>query len=321
MKKIYFEDSGFYFDSSQFSKKNRFGGHAPVILEIVKNKLEMVVGVYEEKNRTYISRITLKVDIKNNKPKFSALKQNIDNAFIKRGAIGTYSEYGIIPSCCIKTGDKFALYTIGFDSKNKEIFNVSSGLAYLNNNYKLVKHLKEPVLEKSINDSCFSSSPFILKEKEGFKVLYTSSSKYGPIDNGKYHHYYTIKMKESKSEFLIPNNSIELIGPKNENEYAIARPSLIYIEKKYYLFYCKRKTQISDDYMIFCRKSAELKKFPEKEDYFIHIEGLNDKNFEDCQCYPYVFKYGKFLIMFFNGKFYGRSGFRIAYCELKNFGK
>ena len=320
MKKFLFKDSGFYFDSSLFSKKERFGGHCPVILDRDKNKLEIALGVYEERNRTYISRITMEINIHKNKPHFSLLKQTIDEEFIKRGGVGSYSEYGIIPSSCIKLNNKIALFTIGFDSRNKSIFHVSSGLVYLYSKLKLIKHLPGPVLDRTPQDSCFSSSPCVFKKNKSLKILYTSSSKFGQIDNDKYHHYYTIKMRESKSEFNIPNNSIELIGPKNSNEYAIARPALIYIEKKYYLFYCKRKTKISDDYMIFCRESDELKEFPKKEDYFIDIEGINDKNFIDCQCYPYIFKYGRFLIMFFNGKFYGRSGFRIAYCELKNFG-
>ncbi len=314
MKKINFKDSGFFFDASQFSNKKRFGGHAPVIIDIIKNKLEMVLGVYEERNRTYISRITLKIDIENNKPKFSVLNQNVDNEFIKRGDIGSYSEYGIIPSCSIKVKNRYALYTIGFDSRNKEIFHVASGLAYLDNKFNLIEHLPGPVLERSVNDACFSSSPFVFKDSKSFKILYVSSSHYGSIGNEKYHHYYSIKMRESQSENIIPINSIELIPPTNSLEYAIARPSLTFIDKKYFLFYCKRINEISNDYMIFCRKSKELKDFPQKEDYFVSINNLNDKNFSDCQCYPNIFRFEKFLMMFINGKKYGRTGFRIAYC-------
>lgn len=316
MKVINFKDSGFYFDSSQFSKKHRFGARSPVVLSIKNQNLDLAIGVYEKKNRTYISRISLQIDLSGGKPFFKILSQSVDKELIKRGKEGTYSEWGIIPSCCLKLKNKYALYTIGFDSMNKKIFNASSGLAYLNNSFDLINHLYGPILNRSTYDTCFAASPFVLKIKKNYKMFYTASSKYAEIKDNLKHHFYNIKMKVSKSESNFSGLPIDIINSKSKSEYAIARPALINFKKKYYLFYCKRETIFKKDYAIFCRKGYDLEKFKGKEDFYISIKNLQDPNFIECQCYPYLFQYKNYLFMLFNGKNYGKTGFRIAYCKL-----
>ena len=121
-----------------------------------------------------------------------------------------------------------------------------------------------------------------------------------------------------KSENLIKGIQFEglrVIG--NPNEYAIARPCLIDLKGELYLFYCKRETEFSKDYMIFTKKINNNKiSIPEKKDNLLIINSLNDKNFQECQCYPYIIKYNNYLILFYNGLNYGKTGFRIAYKKI-----
>ena len=117
-----FIDSGFYFCASNYSNNNLFGGRAPVPIRINCNEIDVAVGIYESKNRTHISLIKIAIEEFNDGLRFKVNNNYLLNPLIKRGSIGTYSEWGIVPSCSISLGDRIALYTIGFDSRNKSIF-------------------------------------------------------------------------------------------------------------------------------------------------------------------------------------------------------
>ena len=313
---MHFIDSGFHFCSSQYSDKGFFGGRSPVPIAITNNQIDIAVGVYETRNRTHISLIKLLINEYQNKLQFNVISESIDKPLITRGGIGTYNEYGVIPSCVLSLDDKYALYTIGFDSRNDSIFNASTGLAYLDKNLKLTKKFIGPVLDRGPNDPFWAASPFVYKENENtFHMLYTSAHDYKYIEKiGKEHHIYDIKLRVSENPEHFNSNSKTIIESKSINEYAIARPFLIKDDKENYLFYCKRETKYSNDYMIFYKKfKGRLEKSKEYKDIFLNINDIKNKDFQTCQCYPYLINYSNYLILFYNGSNYGKSGFRIAF--------
>ena len=313
-----FIDSGFHFCASNHNDSNLFGGRTPVPIKIIRNEIDLAVGIYETKNRTYISLIKIEIEMFNDILKFKLKNESLKNPLLNRGAVGTYNEYGVIPSCSISLKDKYALYTIGFDSRNNSIFHASTGLAYLDKNLKLIKELKGPVLERGPNDPFWAASPYVLKEGKKYKMFYTSSYDYKYIKSiDKSHHLYDIKLRVSNNPEYFRNNSETVVTSLNPNEYAIARPCLIDLKGELYLFYCKRETEFSKDYMIFTKKINNNKiSIPEKKDNLLIINSLNDKNFQECQCYPYIIKYNNYLILFYNGLNYGKTGFRIAYKKI-----
>ena len=146
-------------------------------------------------------------------------------------------------------------------------------------------------------------------------MFYTSAYDYKYIDSiGKKHHLYDIKLRVSNSPEFFCNKSETIISAKNSSEYAIARPCLIDINGKNYIFYCKRESEFSRDYMIFYKEiNLKIKDKANSNENFLNIKYIDNVDFKKCQCYPYLIKYSKYLILFYNGSNYGKSGFRIAY--------
>ncbi len=313
-----FIDSGFKFCASQFSSKGLFGGRTPVVLRATNNLIDLAIGVYETHKRTYIALIALKIEEKEGSLHFKVHSQSVDQPLVDRGEIGSYCEYGIIPSCSIKLNNSRALYTIGFDSRNNSIFNASSGLVLLDEHLKLIKHFGGPVLDRGPNDACWAASPFVHKEGGIFKMLYTSASQYKkPNGFSKPHHFYTIKVRESSSHEYFSTKSTDIVQQTSCKEYAIARPAVLKIKKNTYVFYCKRETSYSNDYLIFSRSSNNgLDQIIDSSDKLVKIKSIDDTNFEKCQCYPYLMLYNKYIILFYNGLHYGKTGFRIAYKKI-----
>ena len=113
------------------------------------------------------------------------------------------------------------------------------------------------------------------------------------------------------------DKSETIVSGRNSKEYAIARPCLIDLNGENHLFYCKRESEFSKDYMIFYKKlNPNKKEIAKSNDNFLNIKFIDNLDFKKCQCYPYLIKYSKYVILFYNGLNYGKSGFRIAYKEI-----
>ena len=312
-----FIDSGFHFCASKYSS-NLFGGRTPVPIRTNKNIIDIAIGVYEKRNRTHISLIKVEILENNNNLKFQLKEASINKALINKGKHGTYSEWGVVPSCSVDLGDKYGLYTIGFDSRNESIFHASTGLAYLDKNLKIINKSIGPVLDRGPLDPFWAASPFVYKKEEEFYMFYTSAYDYKFIDSiGKKHHLYNIKLRVSNTPEYFSTKSETIVSGRNCLEYAIARPCCIDLDGEDYLFYCKRESEFSKDYMIFYEKlNPNRKEIAKSNDNFLNIKYIDNLDFKKCQCYPYLIKYSKYVILFYNGSNYGKSGFRIAYKEI-----
>ena len=311
---MYFKDSGYLFDTKDIPNRNLFGGRTPVPLKVFNSKIVFAVGCYESRKSTAIGLGTLNITEDGDDLKFACDINSFQYPWIPRGALGTYSDHGIIPSCAIKLNKKsYALYTIGFDSKNATIFSASSGLVILNEDLSVAKIYEGPILERGPDDPYWAASPYVIKIASNYHMLYTSAIGYKNSGEDKIlHHQYVIKSKKSLSHLYFPTESHLFINKESNNEYAIARPSVINHKGTYHLFYCKRETSYSKDYQIFCRSNENFSLLNLSPEKHVNISNLVDNNFINCKCYPYPFTHNGKLYVLYNGRDYGKTGFRIA---------
>ena len=183
----------------------------------------------------------------------------------------------------------------------------------MNQDLSVSKIFDGPVLDRGPEDPFWAASPFVIKIDDKYHMFFTSAISYKESGKKeKLHHQYVIKSRVSDSFIHFSTNSNLIIDSKSEHEYAIARPSVIYFEGIYYLFYCKRETAYSRDYQIFFKSHKDFALIENGKEEHLEIENVEDDDFKSCQCYPYPFVINSKLYLLYNGSQYGKTGFRIG---------
>ena len=296
-------------DSKNFCSDG-FGFRAPVPYQVKGNEISIFFGKYITPKFAEIYSVTLLFKYLEYDGICSSWEvSSFDNKpTVRAGDKQTYSENGIVPSCWIRHKHNGLLFTIGFSNLNQHYFNAESGLVIFDEQMKIIENLNGPVLSRSYEDPYWAASPFVIKNKgkKSYSMFYTSA--YGTIRlaNGNTHHRYSIKKRTSID---LKNWHIELarnvIVPKNVTEYAIARPTIIRLKGKYVMFYSKRETIYSKDYLTFISVSDNLEGWHNIEKPFRFFEKMSEYG---CECYAYPILHRERLLIFFNVHGYGKEG-------------
>ena len=121
---------------------------------------------------------------------------------------------------------------------------------------------------------------------------------------------YNIKYAESLDGINWKRKGKVCINYKSKKEHAIARPSVIKLNKYYYMWYCFKS--VRNNYKIgfaFSKNGIDWKRL----DKFCN--SLNNKRLlweNEMLAYPHVIKKNNELIMLYNGNGYGESGIGLA---------
>ena len=285
------------------------GGRTPVPYCIEKSNYKIFFASYDREGRGRIFNLTIDI---NQPTKIASLNTH---PIIDIGSTGCYDDNGIIPSAILKHEDKIYLYIIGFSIKNKLMFDTAGGVAVSTDNGKSFNKYDGPVIEKSIDDPCWASSPFVIYDNKKYKMWYVSCLKWTKEeDNNK--HYYNIRYKESKDGIYWDSQSQSAINFQNEYEYAIARPSIIKDgEQDYKMWYCYRAQKHIDTYRIGYAESVNGEEWIRKDEQ-AGIDVSKAGWDSEMICYPYVFDHQGDRYMLYNGNGYGKTGFGLAIYNL-----
>jgi len=285
------------------------GGRAPVPLFVGGDCFKIFFSSYDSLGRGRIFSLLLDL-----KPDFKVL-EILDSPVIDIGDTGRYDDNGIIPSCILNCGDKQYLYLSGFSVKNKVIFDSAAGLAVSEDAGASFCKFSGPVLDRSVDDPCFATSPFVLFDKGLFKMWHVSCMRWGKDSENRLKHFYNIRYKESKDPVYWPIKSSIAIDFANDFEYAIARPSVIVeAPDNYKMWYCFREQQNIDTYRIGYAASTDGREW-ERRDHEAGIDVSATGWDSEMICYPYVFEHKGQKYMLYNGNGYGRTGFGLAVLE------
>ena len=287
----------------------RTGGRTPVALHLKNDIFKIFFGSYDEKLRGKI--YSLELDLRFPEKIFNLVTSPI----IDKGDIGFYDDNGIIPSSIIVHSNKVYLYTIGFSLKNKVIFDASTGLAISDDNGETFKKYSGPIIDRTIYDPCFATSPCVIVDDNKFKMWYVSCDRWERVNKNKYKHFYNIKYKESKDGIhwdIKPNIAIDYA---NSYEYAISRPSVIKDGSVYKMWYSFREQKSVQSYRIGYAESIDGLVW-DRKDYLMNNFDVSDEGWDnEMICYPFIFEHKKTLYMLYNGNGYGKTGFGLAVME------
>ena len=282
----------------------------PILLKV---RIRIFYSRRDSKNRSYICFL----DVDKEDPK--KILYNQTSPIVNLGPIGSFDEYGCMPSCAIQVGDEIWLYYIGWSRDYELPYRLAIGLIKSDLQGKIFhKHSIGPILDRGKSVPYFATTPFVRHTPEGFEMLLSIGKEWKEIDQHLEPRY---ELAISRSQNGIDWTSPELfmIGLEN-SEICIARPWILETENTKCILVSVRstldyhggigsyKTYRTD----FTELSGDCQKLhPKLLEFEVH-PGLNN----EMTAYSASLVTDKHVHYFFNGNGFGNTGILFS-SELK----
>lgn len=226
------------------------------------------------------------------------------------GELGTFDDSGVTPTEVINVNNKTYLYYVGWNKSQTVRFQVAVGLAVQEKNGIFNRVSQAPLFDRIKADPYLTATLSILKLKDGsYAMWYISGDGWFNKGNETFP-LYNVKYATSKDGLNWIRKGIIAIDYKSDNEHAIAKPSVIYddgIFKMWYSF----KSHNYRDYEIGYAESADglnWVRYDEKVKFDKSFSGFDD----EMRAYPEIVVWNDQKFMFYNGNGYGKTGVGIA---------
>lgn len=252
-----------------------------------------------------LDKDTLKIIYRNEEPLLSI------------GNPGFFDDSGVMFSSVVEYDDKIYMYYIGWNLSVSVSYHNSIGLAISEDGGLSFKRYSEgPILDRSLTDPIFVSSPYVLKQK-GNWILYYLSCKAWIQGEKKLEPVYDIRYAESADGicWLVPKNNVCITG----TEEAISQPYVIRESNIFRMWYSTRgildyRKNKDNSYRIGYAESLDGIKWIRKDDE-AGITVSDDGWDSEMIAYAGVLKEKDRYIMFYNGNGFGESGIGYATTE------
>lgn len=291
-------------ESSKFS----YGSH-PCIIKVDGDLHIIAFTCRDEKNKSHIFLSYAKV----NNGSVSLIGE--PKLAMVPGDIGYFDCDGVISGCLIKNKDKYYLYYVGWQNLPDDLWICDTGRAILDiNKLELNKEFLGPVIGRDKNHPLFAAATaFFITEDGDWHTWYNSGIKWERTETS-LNHYYGLHHAQSKDGINWVYDKIQCLPFKDKYEYAFGRPSVVYWNGMYHMWYAHRATKFIDTYRMGYSTSLDGVNWARHDE----ISGIDvSESGWDSQmiCYPCVFEHDGYKYMLYNGNYYGRSGFGYAVLE------
>lgn len=221
------------------------------------------------------------------------------------GELGMFDENGTSYPCLVQDGERLWLYYTGWMPTVLTPFQNHLGLA-MRHDDRFRRVSRAPILERTDDDPLSIGSTYVLKESGRWRMWYTSFLGWGKSPEEP-KHTYVIKYAESTDGLKWSRFNHVCIDPHDPGEYAIARPSVLYHEDRYHMWYCYRGEQYRIGYAI-SEDGIHWTRQDELAGITVSSDGWDSESVE----YPHVFWHRDELFMLYCGNHYGKAGLGIA---------
>lgn len=243
------------------------------------------------------------VDINIDGEKIEVNKDTI-TLHLQPGDIGLFDDTGVSMGWLLKFDQVKYLYYLGWNLGKNVPWRNSIGLAISENGSPFKKYSKAPVLDRNNLNPYSISYPCVIKENNLFRMWHGSNQSWGATQEEMNH---CLTYAESSDGKNWESKDIISVGFHHESEYAMSKPSVIFEDNIYKMWYSFR----GKSYRIGYAESENGKIFTRKDDLAgidISNEGWDSKTIE----YPNIFKLNNRKYLLYNGNNYGLTGFGLA---------
>lgn len=226
---------------------------------------------------------------------------------IDLGPAGSFDQNGTSYPSVIKTESRYLLFYTGWAQGVQVKWYNGLGLAESKDGLNFTKKSNAPIIHRNNLDYIGIGSSDIKYENNSYWGLFT---RFESWDNEGVFHKYNIKFGNSNDGLNWSLSERPVIDFKSQNEYAIAKPSILIYKGIYLAWYCYRGDRYKIGFSASTNKVTWYR--------FDNLLGLDisEKTWEnEMVCYPFVFQTKEKIIMLYNGNGYGSSGLGYATLE------
>jgi len=229
---------------------------------------------------------------------------------LELGELGSFDDSGVMPTCIYYIEDKKYMTYNGWSLGRNVPFYSFNGIAYEKNGYFNKLDIFPNVLNRSRSDPLSTFAPFVLKSGNEWLMWYVSLIRWDEAKK----HYYLIKVATSPDGInWTPDDKI-CIDFTSTQEYAIARPVVVYELGIFKMWYSYRASPKGDTYRIGYAESKNGRDW-ERYDDLVGLDISQSGWDSEMICYPYVFDHEGQRYMLYNGNGYGKTGIGLAVLE------
>lgn len=230
------------------------------------------------------------------------------------GRKGTLDENGTGYPTVIKIENDYYLFHLGWIQGVHVPWYNGLFLSKSSNGIDFKRVSEAPIFDRNHSDPLGIGSMCLLKEGHSFSFWYSRFESWGKDGDDK-KHYYNIKRAHNNgvTDSWEVNDQI-CINFESDDEYAIAKPSVIKIDNTYIMWYSYR----GESYKIGFAYSKDGQNWT-RNDKLTGLDYSEEGWDSEMLCYPHVFESGDQYYMLYNGNDYGKTGVGLAKTDKNKF--
>ncbi len=278
----------------------------PAVRLLDERRGELYYSPRDERGRAHVARAELEVA-----PDGALIVTGRDpEPVLRPGSLGSFDDSGVTMSCLVEGEEGTFLYYSGWTLGVTVPFYFYAGLALRPQGQREFKRVSAaPILERDAVDPYLTASPWVLREKDGWRMWYVSCSKWETIGQ-EIRHYYNLRYAESDDGIHWRRAGQVAIDFADEREYAISRPCVIHDGDRYRMWFAAR----GDHYRLGYAESHDGLSW-QRDDSRVDLDPAAEGWDAEMIAYPAIFDLGGRRYMLYNGNGYGRTGIGYATAE------
>jgi sucrose-6-phosphate hydrolase SacC (GH32 family) len=234
------------------------------------------------------------------------------DAILAPGALGCYDADGIYAESVIRRDGQVWLYTIGVTTGHTSpLFYAAIGIAKsADGGTTFEKFTAAPIMQRSGIDPCLVTAPFVLRDRDRWRMWYVSCERWTHEAHGLQSHYF-VKYAESDDGVEWRREGRVAIA-LSDGETNIARLWVVPDEGRYRAWYSVGGGKRG--YRIGYAESADgldWTRLDDRAGIALSPDGWDS----EAQAYPAVVKHDGRWFMFYNGNKFGRDGIGLAIAQ------
>lgn len=289
--------------------------HKPTPILLDESTIRVYYGFRDKENHTKTSFVDL--DVQTLQVKYIHKEIVLDI-----GKIGTFDDAGAQVCSVVRVDEKtLYMYYIGWNTSTTVPYRNSLGLAISSDNgWHFERAYEGPILERYLDEPYHVGASYIMYKDNKWQMWYNSGNGY-KIVNGKPEYTVHIKYAISDDGIHWKRTGQVCIEKQTETE-VVVRPSVIYRDGKYQMFYSRRdvanfRTDVNMSYKMGYAESEDGICWKRLDNYPSIEVSSKEGDWDSIMiAYPYVLDMGDYLLAFYNGNKFGYTGFGLAILKL-----
>jgi hypothetical protein len=273
----------------------------PVPRSLSQGETELYFSTRDERGRSYVAKAVFAAGKDLTDPEYSPVP------VLEPGQLGSFDDAGVTTSCLVEDGGRLYLYYSGWTRGVSVPFYFFVGCATSDDDgTSFARASLSPILERHAVDPYLTASPWVIVEDGVWRMWYVSGTGWAPTEETPVHHYH-IKYAESRDGLSWQRDGVVCIDYRDEFEYAIARPCVVFDGGRYRMWFSSR----GEAYRLGYAESLDGLSWDRRDDE----AGLDPSPSgwdSEMVAYPVVFDRGGIRHMLYNGNGYGATGIGLA---------